>query len=94
MEQSLILSSKQQLSRCLPNFLGMLFQCQKNLPAKISSHQPSFFCSVYISLTYKCEKCSLFECFANAISLRLNKILFASFKNFITLVACHIICAN
>jgi len=45
-------------------------------------------------LKYKCEKCSLFECFANAISLRLNKILFASFKNFIIVVACHVICAN
>jgi len=37
----------------------------------------------------------LIECFANAISLRLNKIIFASFKNFIIIfVASHILCAN
>jgi len=47
-----------------------------------------------MSLTYKCKKYELFECFANAISLRLNKILFTSFKNFIILVASHILCVN
>ena len=51
----------------------------------------TFLLYIYISLTYKCE---LFECFANAISLRLKKILFASFKNFILLVASHILCVN
>jgi len=34
------------------------------------------------------------ECFANAISLRLNKILFVSFENFIRLVASHILYVN
>jgi len=53
-----------------------------------------FLLYMYISLTYKCEKCELFECFANAISLRLNKILFASFKNFTLLVASHILYVN
>jgi len=43
---------------------------------------------------YKCEKCELFECFANSISLGLNKIIFASFENFILLVASHILCVN
>jgi len=57
--------------------------------------QTFFAIYIYISLTYKCEKCELFECFANAISLCLNKILFASFKNFIILlVASHILCVN
>jgi len=44
-----------------------------------------------MSLTYKCE---LFERFASAVSLRLKTILFASFKNFILLVASHILCVN
>jgi len=30
MEQFIIIKNKQQLSRwCLPNFLGMLFRCQR-----------------------------------------------------------------
>jgi len=72
------------------------FVVKHNLSAKISSYQPNFFCYIHIyKLTYKCEKCELFECFANAISLCLNKILFASFKNFIILlVASHILCVN
>jgi len=80
----------------LAKFFIMLFLVKNNLPAKIISHQPDFFCFIYISLTYKCEKCELFECFANAISVRSNKILFASFKNFIyaILVASHILSVN
>jgi len=38
----------------------------------------------------KCEKRKLFKCFVNTISIRLNKILLASFKNFIILVASRI----
>jgi len=38
---------------------------------------------------YICEKYELFEGFTNDISLGLNKILFASLKNFILLVASH-----
>jgi len=44
------------------------------LSVNISSYEPNFFFySIYISLTYKCEKCELFGCFANAISLRLKQ---------------------
>ena len=96
MEQFLVINNKQQLSRrCLPDFLSMFFRCQIY---RISKNQfvsaKLFLIYIYISLTYKYKKCELFECFANAISLRLNKILFASFKNFILLVASHILCVN
>jgi len=67
----------------------MFFHCQKYLSVKNSSHQPNFFCYTYISLMYICEKYELFEGFTNDISLGLNKILFASLKNFILLVASH-----
>ena len=78
----------------LAKFFGYVFSLSKITyqQKSVRISQTSF--AIYISLTYKCEKCELFECFANAISLRLNKTLIASFKNFIPLVASHILCAN
>jgi len=36
----------------------------------VRTNQTFLFYSLYMNLTYKCQKCELFECLANAISLR------------------------
>jgi len=70
----------------LANFFGYVLSLSKiTYPQKSVRISYTFFVIyiyIYISigLTYKCEKCQLFECFANAISLRLQKIILASFE--------------
>ena len=79
----------------LAKFFGYVLSLSKiTYQQKSVRISQTFLLFMFISLTYKCEKFGLFECFANTISLRLNKILFASFKNFILLVASHILCVN
>jgi len=76
----------------LAKFFGYVLSWSKiTYQQKSVRFSQTFLLYIYISLTYKCE---LFEYFANVISLRLNKILIASFKNFILLVASHILCVN
>jgi len=72
------------MSMMLAKFFGYVLSLSKiTYQQKSVRTSQTFLIHIYICLTYKCEKCELFECFANAISLRLNKVLFASFKNFI-----------
>jgi len=78
----------------LANFWGMLFRCQKWLFRKNQFASAKLFLFYIYNFNVQMWK-MLIECFANAISLRLNKIIFASFKNFIIIfVASHILCAN
>jgi len=62
----------------LAKFFGYAISLSKITYQQKSIRISQAFVYISISLMYKCQ---LFECFANAISLRLNKILFTSFKN-------------
>jgi len=75
----------------LAKFFGYVLSLSKITYQQKSVRISQTFFAMYISLTYKCE---LFKCFVNDILLRLNKIPFASFKNFILLVSSHILCVN
>jgi len=62
----------------LAKFFGYVLSLSKITYQKKSVRiSQTFLLYMYISLTYKCEKCELFEFFANVISLRFTKILFA-----------------
>jgi len=78
----------------LAKFFGYVLSLSKITYQQKSVRISQTFFAMYISLTYKCEKCELFKCFVNDILLRLNKIPFALFKNFILLVSSHILCVN